>query len=86
MSLPKKGEIDLKPSELKIATQLINDMTNEWKIDQYSDTFTPPGIQKLVNLKIKAGNVATVEPLEDSYELEDSNIKDLTELLLKSRT
>lgn len=41
LSLPKKGEIDLKPSELKIATQLINDMTNEWEIDQYSDFFTP---------------------------------------------
>ena len=60
-------------------------MTNELEIDQYSDTFTP-AIQKLVNLKIKAGNVATVEPLEDSYELEDSNIKDLTELLMKSRS
>lgn len=83
LSIPKKGKTDLKPNELKMATQLIKDMTNEWEIDQYNDTFTP-AIQKLVKLKIKAGNVATVEPLEDSYQVEDSNIKDLTDLLMKS--
>lgn len=83
LSIPKKGKTDLKPNDLKMATQLIKDMTNEFDIDRYSDTFTP-SIQKLVNKKIKAGNVAKVEPLEDSYEVEDSNIKDLTNLLMKS--
>ncbi|MBC7698201.1 MAG: Ku protein [Bacteroidia bacterium] len=83
LSIPEKGKTALKPNDLKMATQLIKDMTTKWDIEQYIDTFTP-AIQKLVDKKIKAGNVATVEPLEESYEVNDSNIADLTDLLMKS--
>ena len=80
-----KGKLDLKDSDLKMASQLVKDMTEEWKLEKYSDTFTP-AIQKLVDKKIKAGKVTKVEPLEEEFEIEDSNIADLTELLMKSLT
>ena len=83
LDLPKKGKVDLKDSDLKMASQLVKDMTEEWKIEKYSDTFTP-AIHKLVEKKIKSGKVTKVEPLEEQFEIEDSNIADLTDLLMKS--
>lgn len=85
LELPKKGKLDLKDSDLKMASQLVKDMTEDWKIEKYSDTFTP-AIQKLVDKKIKSGKVTKVEPLEEEYDVEDSNIADLTDLLMKSLT
>ena len=85
LELPKKGKVDLKDSDIKMATQLVKEMTEEWNIEKYSDTFTP-AIQKLVDKKIKSGKVTKVEPLEEEFEIEDSNIADLTELLMKSLT
>lgn len=85
LSIPEKGKNNLKPNDIKMATQLVKEMTDKWDIEQYSDTFTP-AIHKLVKKKIKAGNVATVDPLEENYEVEDTNIADLTDLLMKSLT
>lgn len=85
LELPKKGKVDLKDSDIKMATQLVKEMTEEWDLEKYSDTFTP-AIQKLVEKKIKAGKVTKVEPLEEEFEVADSNIADLTDLLMKSLT
>jgi len=85
LELPKKGKVDLKDSDIKMATQLVKEMTEEWNIEKYSDTFTP-AIQKLVDKKIKSGKVTKVEPLEEEFEVVDSNIADLTDLLMKSLT
>jgi DNA end-binding protein Ku len=83
LTIPEKGINQLKANDLKMATQLIKDMTDKWDINKYSDTFTP-AIHRLVKKKIKAGSVSNVEPLEDHYEVDDTNIADLTDLLMKS--
>ena len=86
LKLPAEGKTaaNLKASELKMAAQLIHDMTGKWKAEDYSDTFTA-AIYKLVNQKVKAGETENVTPLEASpSESGASNVIDLTELLAKS--
>ena len=83
LKLPADGNKDLKPSELKMANQLISDMTNKWKPEDYQDAFGK-SIQALVDKKLKAGEGKVVTSLEDEANDEDSNVLDLTELLAKS--
>jgi DNA end-binding protein Ku len=86
LKLPAEGKAGatLKPAELKMAAQLIRDMTGKWKAGDYSETFSA-AIQKLVAQKIKAGDTKTVTPLEEApSESTASNVIDLTELLAKS--
>jgi len=81
---PGTGAAGLKPAELKMAAQLISDMTAPWKAQQYEDKFSV-AIQALVDRKVAAGDTATVLPLEhDSGEARSSNVVDLTELLARS--
>ena len=86
LKLPPEGKTaaGLKPSELKMAAQLISDMTGPWKSGDYSDKFSD-AIQDLVSKKVAAGETETVTPLEDApAEAGASNVVDLTELLAKS--
>lgn len=79
-----KGAAHLKPGELKMAAQLIKDMTGKWKAEDYTDRFSA-AIHKLVNQKLKAGATETVTPIEASPARSGtSNVIDLTELLAKS--
>ena len=84
IKLPANGKKDLKETELKMAKQLINELTSVWKPDDYKDTFSH-SIHSLVDKKVKAGEGKTVTSLEESpTEMADSNVLDLTELLAKS--
>ncbi len=86
LELPADGKsaANLKPSELKMAVQLIGDMTGKWKPTDFTENFSA-AVHKLVNQKIKAGETETVTPVEESSEEErSSNVIDLTELLAKS--
>jgi len=86
LKLPAAGKAaaNLKPAELKMAAQLIKDMTGKWKAADYTDTFSA-AVHKLVKQKVKAGKTETVTPLEDTAaETGTSNVIDLTELLAKS--
>jgi DNA end-binding protein Ku len=86
LKLPAEGKTaaGLKPGELKMAAQLISDMTTPWKSDDYTDKFTA-AILELVNKKVEAGETATVTKLEEApAEAAASNVVDLTELLAKS--
>lgn len=86
LKLPAAGSsaAGLKAAELKMAAQLISDMTTPWKLDAYEDKFTGV-IQALVDKKLEAGDTETVAPVEqDSPESRSSNVVDLTELLAKS--
>lgn len=88
LKLPAVGKaaVGLKPSELKMAAQLISDMTNPWNSSEYSDTFSN-AVHALVRKKVAAGQTETVLPLEDSTpQASANNIIDLTELLKKSLT
>ena len=86
LKLPAEGKTaaGLKPGELKMAAQLISDMTGPWKSGDYSDKFSD-AIHQLVSKKVAAGETETVTPLEDApADAGASNVVDLTDLLAKS--
>lgn len=85
LDLPKPGAAanGLKPAELKMAGQLIEQMTAAWQPDEFKDDFST-AIHALVAAKAKAGKKATVKPLEDAPATASDNVVDLTELLRQS--
>lgn len=86
LSLPGEGTsaANLKEGELKMATQLVADMTAAWKPDQYSDRFAE-AVHALVTQRAEAGKTEKVQPLEsDTNTALTTNVVDLTELLRKS--
>ena len=88
LKLPAEGKTaaGLKPAELKMAAQLISDMTGRWNAADYTDRFTD-AVHALVNRKVEAGETERVTPLEGTpSEGSASNVLDLTELLAQSLT
>ena len=86
LKLPAEGKsaAGLKPAELKMAAQLIGDMTGPWQPGDYSDKFSD-AILALVSKKVEAGETTTVTALEMApAEAGATNVVDLTELLAKS--
>ena len=88
MKLPASGKAaaGLKPAEMKMAAQLIGDMTSPWKSQAYADQFTA-AVNELVKRKVAAGQTEQVLAIEDSstdVSATSSNVLDLTELLAKS--
>ncbi len=86
LNLPAAGKAaaGVKAAELKMATQLIGDMTRPWDPEAYEDRFVD-AVQALVRQKVKAGDTRTVKPLEEAPEsAAPSNVVDLTELLARS--
>ena len=82
IKLPAEGKNGLKDGELKMARQLIGDMTETWKPDRYADTFTH-AVHALVAKRVAAGRTETVEPMEEAT-ADDGNVVDLTALLKRS--
>jgi DNA end-binding protein Ku len=82
LKLPETGKKALKDSDIKMAKQLIADMTTKWKPDAYADKFTH-AIHALVAKRQKAGATETVEAMEDAGQ-PASNVIDLTALLAQS--
>jgi DNA end-binding protein Ku len=78
-----KGATQAKESELKMAGQLIRDMSGEWNPDDYADKFTH-AIHELATQRVKAGKTEKVTSLEGEAAAPASNVVDLTELLKKS--
>jgi DNA end-binding protein Ku len=79
-----KGAAKAKEGELKMALQLIRDMTGEWNPAAYTDKFTA-AIHALAAQRVKAGETEKVTPLEDAGTATPAgNVVDLTELLKKS--
>ena len=86
LKLPPDGKAsaNLKPGDLKMAAQLISDMTGKWKPADYTENFSK-AVHELVKRKIKAGETESVTPVEDALtEERSSNVIDLTELLARS--
>lgn len=84
VKLPAAGKGALKPAELKMAVQLIADMTVPWQPQDYADHFTE-AIHALVKRKVQAGDTRQVTPLEDApASTQGSNVVDLTALLAQS--
>jgi DNA end-binding protein Ku len=83
LPLPRAGKAGLKDAELKMARHLIEEMSGRWDPAQLRDNFHD-AIMKLVQTKAKAGDTATVEPLEEAPEAQGAEVIDVTELLRRS--
>jgi DNA end-binding protein Ku len=76
-----KAAASLKDAELKMAGQLIGELTVKWKADSYHDHFAE-AIKKLIKAKVDAGNIHEVTPIESPADNSaPSNVVDLTALL-----
>lgn len=78
----------LRPRELEMAKELVEDMSADWDPDEYRDEFKDE-ILRLVDRKVKAGQTETVtqpepEEGEQSTEGRGAKVIDLTELLKRS--
>jgi len=84
IDLTAAGKGQLKEGELKMARQLIGDMTSTWKPDEFVDEFTS-AIHALAAQRVKAGKTEKVTTIEaDEVPAAASNVVDLTELLKRS--
>jgi len=85
LPLPREGRsaAGIRDAEMKMARQLIEDMSGHWSAQDFRDDFHK-AVMKLVEAKAKAGETATVEPLEEAPEAQGADVIDLTELLRRS--
>jgi DNA end-binding protein Ku len=82
IKLPAEGKKALKEAEMKMAKQLIADMTEKWHPQRYEDKFTH-AVHALVAKRVKAGRTHEVQPMEQAAEPQ-SNVVDLSDLLKRS--
>ncbi len=87
LDLPPEGvkSAGIRDGEMKMAEQLVEDMSTAWQPDSYKDEFKD-AVMKLVEQRVKAGKTASVTPLEplDEDAKGGAQIIDLTELLKRS--
>ncbi|ABM33093.1 Ku protein [Paracidovorax citrulli] len=85
LNLPPAGgkAVGLKDAEMRMARQLIDDMTQDWDADQFRNSFSEE-IMKLVEARAQAGDIAEVEPLEAPSDAGGADVVDLTALLRRS--
>ena len=87
LNLPAEGTkvAGLSDAELKMAAQLVGDMTKPFKADDYRDSFKDE-VMALVHRKVEAGQTETVVQPEaaEAPASKSADIIDLTELLKRS--
>ena len=86
LNLPAEGSkaAGLSEAELKMAAQLVGDMTKAFKPDDYSDSFKDE-VMALVHRKVESGQTkAVVQPEPGEAPARSADIIDLTELLKRS--
>jgi DNA end-binding protein Ku len=86
LRVPAAGKTagNLKETELKMAGQLIGELTVKWKADTYHDNFAE-AIHRLIKAKVDAGKTHEVTPIESPMDgAAPSNVVDLTALLKSS--
>ena len=89
LKLPPEGSTaaGLSARELAMARQLVDDMTEPWQPDKFTDSFKDD-IMALVERKVKEGKLETVlqpdETAESAQARSGAQIIDLTELLQRS--
>ncbi len=85
LDLPAAGTsaAHISAAEMKMAEQLIKEMSGPWKPDEFKDEFKHQ-VMKLVDKKVKAGKTETVIQPEEEAPKEGAEIIDLTELLARS--
>ena len=86
LSLPPQGikASNISDKEMKMAEQLVADMSTSFKPDDYRDMFKEE-VMKLVHEKVKAGQTeSVVQPAAQEERSGGAEIIDLTELLQRS--
>jgi DNA end-binding protein Ku len=86
LDLPAEGvkTAGLTDKEMKMAEQLVLDMSSKWNPADFTDSFKEQ-ILKLVEERIKAGQTESVTPIEAVESVEPgARIYDLTEMLQRS--
>ena len=83
LGLPAAGSKSLSDAELKMATQLVEDMTKPFKPEDYRDSFREE-VMALVHRKAHAGDTQTVVQPQEAPDAKSADIIDLTELLKRS--
>ena len=72
-------DVDIKPAELKMAGQVVESMTDDFKPDQFRDDYQEQ-LHELVQAKLEGGEAFTVE--EQPTDLDEST-EDVSDLLAK---
>ena len=83
LELPAEGRQGVGAAELKMAKQLIAEMSGAWDPDDFQDEFRHQ-IMKLVEKKAKAGDSHTVVEPEEETPSSGGEVIDLTALLQRS--
>jgi DNA end-binding protein Ku len=86
LNLPAEGtkSTGLTDKELKMATQLVSDMSSQWNPEEFHDTFKDK-IMELVHQKAESGDLQAVsQPEQLDPSQTGAQIIDLTELLRNS--
>jgi DNA end-binding protein Ku len=78
-----RGAAQLKDAELKMATRLIQSMTQDFDPSRYENRFSA-AVEALVEQRVKAGRTRPVKPLEEAPAAGGGKVIDLTELLARS--
>lgn len=83
LDLPPAGKKNVSAAELKMATQLVKEMSGPWKPEDFKDEFRIQ-VMKLVEKKAKAGEGKTVLEPEEEAPQSGAEVIDLTALLKRS--
>lgn len=79
-------KVKYSPRELKMAEELIDDMTSKWEPDKYNDTYYDD-LMKRIRAKVKAGKghvITEPDEVPDVEETTTDNVVDLLPLLRQS--
>ena len=71
-------KVDIKPAELKMASQVVESMTDDFKPDRYHDDYQEQ-MHELIQAKLEGGEAFTTE--EEPKELDET--EDVSDLLAK---
>jgi DNA end-binding protein Ku len=84
LPLPDAKETKVTDRELKMAEQLVSELEDDWKPDEFHDEFREK-LEQLVQEKVKAGEGEHImKPIEGEEVKTSADIIDLTELLRRS--
>lgn len=83
LDLPPAGKKNVSAAELKMAAQLVKEMSGPWKPEDFKDEFRIQ-VMKLVEKKAKAGEGKTVLEPEEEAPQSGAEVIDLTALLKRS--
>jgi DNA end-binding protein Ku len=83
LELPPAGAKSVSAAELKMAKQLVAEMSGKWNPDDFKDEFRIQ-VMKLVEKKAKAGEGKTVAEPEEEAPQSGGEVIDLTALLKRS--